>query len=49
MTMVIIEHDLPLLSDVCDRMVAMNAGRRIAEGTPEEVRAHPEVVDSYVG
>jgi ABC-type branched-subunit amino acid transport system ATPase component len=48
-TMVIIEHDLPLLSDVCDRMVAMNAGRQIAQGTPAEVREHPEVVESYVG
>jgi ABC-type branched-subunit amino acid transport system ATPase component/ABC-type branched-subunit amino acid transport system permease subunit len=48
-TLVIIEHDLPLLGDLCDRMVAMSAGRLIADGTPDEVRAHPEVVDSYVG
>ena len=48
-TMVIIEHDLPLLSEVCDRMIAMNAGEKIAEGTPADVREHPEVVESYVG
>ncbi|MBM9459174.1 ATP-binding cassette domain-containing protein [Nocardioides sp. zg-536] len=48
-TMVVIEHDLPLLSHLCDRMVAMNLGRIIAAGTPDEVRDHPEVVRSYLG
>ncbi|MFI5429804.1 hypothetical protein [Aeromicrobium sp. UC242_57] len=48
-TMVVIEHDLPLLSHLCDRMIAMNLGRVIAEGTPDEVREHPEVVRSYLG
>ncbi|MCL3818708.1 ABC transporter permease subunit [Aeromicrobium wangtongii] len=48
-TMVIIEHDLPLLSHLCDRMIAMNLGRVIAAGTPDEVREHPEVVRSYLG
>ncbi|QMW65087.1 ATP-binding cassette domain-containing protein [Mumia sp. ZJ1417] len=47
--MVIIEHDLPLLARLCDRMVAMNLGRLIAEGTPDEVRTHPDVVSSYLG
>ncbi len=48
-TMVVIEHDLPLLGRICDRMVAMDLGRVIASGTPDEVRAHPEVVRSYLG
>ncbi|TYL46028.1 ATP-binding cassette domain-containing protein [Nocardioides sp. BGMRC 2183] len=48
-TMVVIEHDLPLLSHLCDRMIAMNLGRVIATGTPDEVREHPEVVRSYLG
>lgn len=48
-TMVVIEHDLPLLSHLCDRMIAMNLGRVIAAGTPDEVREHPEVVRSYLG
>ncbi|MGH1564963.1 ABC transporter permease subunit [Mumia sp. DW29H23] len=47
--MVVIEHDLPLLSRLCDRMVAMNLGRLVASGTPDEVRTHPEVVSSYLG
>jgi ABC-type branched-subunit amino acid transport system ATPase component/ABC-type branched-subunit amino acid transport system permease subunit len=49
LTMVVIEHDLPLLADICDRMVAMNAGEKIADGTPDHVREHPEVIESYVG
>ncbi len=48
-TMVVIEHDLSLLSRLSDRMVAMNLGRVIAAGTPDEVRQHPVVVRSYLG
>ncbi|QCX27609.1 branched-chain amino acid ABC transporter permease/ATP-binding protein [Nocardioides jishulii] len=48
-TMVVIEHDLPLLSSICDRMIAMNLGRVIASGTPDEVRNDPAVVRSYLG
>ncbi|MFC6152382.1 branched-chain amino acid ABC transporter permease/ATP-binding protein [Nocardioides yefusunii] len=48
-TMVVIEHDLPLLSNICDRMIAMNLGRVIASGTPDEVRNDPAVVRSYLG
>jgi ABC-type branched-subunit amino acid transport system ATPase component/ABC-type branched-subunit amino acid transport system permease subunit len=48
-TMVVIEHDLPLLARLSDRMVAMNLGKVIATGTPDEVRRHPEVVRSYLG
>ncbi|WP_372727739.1 ATP-binding cassette domain-containing protein [Nocardioides sp.] len=48
-TMVIIEHDLPLLSRLSDRMLAMNLGTVIASGTPDEVRNHPDVVRSYLG
>ena len=48
-TMVVIEHDLPLLSRLSDRMLAMNLGRVIATGTPDEVRNDPAVVRSYLG
>ncbi len=48
-TMVVIEHDLPLLSRLCDRMIAMNLGRVIATGTPDEVRNDAAVVRSYLG
>jgi ABC-type branched-subunit amino acid transport system ATPase component/ABC-type branched-subunit amino acid transport system permease subunit len=45
----IVEHDMPLLMEVCDRMYAMVAGGVIAEGTPEEIRRDPFVVASYLG
>lgn len=48
-TMVVIEHDLPLLSRLSDRMLAMNLGRVIATGTPDEVRNDAAVVRSYLG
>ncbi|WP_122816846.1 branched-chain amino acid ABC transporter permease/ATP-binding protein [Nocardioides pantholopis] len=48
-TMVVIEHDLPLLSKISDRMIAMNLGRVVASGTPEEVRNDEAVVRSYLG
>ncbi len=48
-SLLVIEHDLPLLSSVSDRMIAMDLGRVIAEGTPEEVVNDPQVVASYLG
>jgi ABC-type branched-subunit amino acid transport system ATPase component/ABC-type branched-subunit amino acid transport system permease subunit len=47
--MLIIEHDMPLLSGVCDRLVAMELGTVIAQGPPDEVLEHPAVVASYLG
>jgi branched-chain amino acid transport system ATP-binding protein len=46
---VVVEHDMALLRVLSDRLVAMNYGQRIAEGTPDEVLAHPEVVSAYLG
>ena len=48
-TLVIIEHDLPMLTGLCDRLVAREVGAKITEGVPSEVRAHPAVIASYVG
>jgi len=45
----VIEHDMPLLRSVCDRMVALELGGVIAEGTPDEVLSHPAVIESYLG
>lgn len=46
---VVIEHDMPLLRGMCDRLVAMDQGRVIAEGDPETVLADPLVVAAYLG
>jgi branched-chain amino acid transport system ATP-binding protein len=48
-SVVVIEHDMPLLSTICDRMIALELGGIIAEGTPAEVLEHPAVVESYLG
>jgi ABC-type branched-subunit amino acid transport system ATPase component/ABC-type branched-subunit amino acid transport system permease subunit len=45
----IVEHDMPLLMGLCDRIYALEAGVVIAEGTPEQIRQNPRVVASYLG
>jgi ABC-type branched-subunit amino acid transport system ATPase component len=47
--MLVIEHDMPMLSSLCDRLIALELGAVIAEGTPAEVLAHPAVIASYLG
>ncbi|MGH9029683.1 MAG: ATP-binding cassette domain-containing protein, partial [Acidimicrobiales bacterium] len=48
-TLVIVEHDLPLILAISDRVYCLEAGNVIAEGSPEEVRANPRVIASYLG
>jgi len=48
-SLLVIEHDLPLLLSVADRLVALDLGAVIAEGPPSEVVHHPAVVESYLG
>jgi ABC-type branched-subunit amino acid transport system ATPase component/predicted MFS family arabinose efflux permease len=47
--LLVIEHDMPLLSSVCDRLVALELGRVIAQGPPDEVLTDERVVQSYLG
>jgi branched-chain amino acid transport system ATP-binding protein len=49
LTVLLVEHHMNLVMSISDRVVALSFGRKIAEGTPDEVRAHPEVVQAYLG
>jgi branched-chain amino acid transport system ATP-binding protein len=48
-SMLVIEHDMPLIAAVSDEVIALELGRVIARGTPQEVLSHPRVVESYLG
>ena len=48
-TIVLIEHDMGVVMDISDRVVVLDYGRKIGDGTPEQVRANPEVIAAYLG
>ena len=47
--LVVIEHDIPLVSEISDRLVALDMGRVVTTGQPADVLTHPQVVESYLG
>jgi branched-chain amino acid transport system ATP-binding protein len=49
LTIVVVEHNMPLVMHLCERIQVLNYGQIIAEGSPEQVRADPRVVESYLG
>lgn len=49
MTIMLIEHDMGLVMDISDRVVALDFGRKIAEGTPDEIKQNPAVIQAYLG
>ncbi len=48
-TIVLIEHDMGVVMDVSDRVVVLDYGRKIGDGTPDEVRTNQNVIDAYLG
>lgn len=46
---VLVEHDMGVVMDIADRVVVLDFGRRIAEGSPEEIKCNPEVIGAYLG
>jgi branched-chain amino acid transport system ATP-binding protein len=48
-TIVLVEHDMELVMDICDRIVVLNLGRKLAEGTPREIQENAEVIAAYLG
>ena len=48
-TVVLIEHDMGVVMDISDRVVVLDYGKKIGDGTPDEVRNNPEVISAYLG
>jgi branched-chain amino acid transport system ATP-binding protein len=49
LTVLVVEHHMQFVMKLCDKIVALDFGKRIAEGTPSEVQNHPEVIRAYLG
>ena len=49
LTIVLIEHDIEMVMGLCDRIAVLNFGRKITEGTADEVKNNPDVIAAYLG
>lgn len=48
-TVVLVEHDMELVMNICDAIVVLNLGKKLAEGTPREIQENPDVIKAYLG
>ena len=48
-TVVLVEHHMDVVMTVCQKITVLNYGRLLAEGAPEEIRKHPDVIEAYLG